>query len=88
MNGTPLPVRAELQPVQLVEDVATYGRNKLMRQPAPEAVRATLVVQNDDGFPGIVLADGSVLVLSWAQMRTLRDVFDQWAELNSQEHDA
>ena len=39
------------------------------------------MIHNDEGYPGIVLADGSVVVLTWRQMRTLHEAFGQWAAI-------
>jgi hypothetical protein len=68
--------------VQLVEDVLAHGTADAPSYPqAPSADYATLVIHNDEGFPGVVLADGSVVVLTWRQMRTLHEVFGQWAAI-------
>jgi hypothetical protein len=68
--------------VQLVEDVFAHGMADAPSRPqAPSADYATLVIHNDEGFPGLVLVDGSVVVLSWAQMRKLHEAFGQWAAI-------
>jgi hypothetical protein len=68
--------------VQLVEDVLAHGTADAPSHPqAPSADYATLVIHNNEGFPGVVLADGSVVVLTWRQMRALHEVFGQWAAI-------
>lgn len=69
--------------VQLVEDVRAYGKAQApLRPQAADAVCVTIAILEDEGYPGIELADGSVLVLSWAQMRSISAAFEQWAAIH------
>lgn len=72
-----------IDPVLLLRDVLERGTDKATVWPRlrAQAVRAELVVHDNRGMPGVLLGDGTVLVLSWPQMRALRDAFDQWCEL-------
>ena len=48
----------------------------------PGDCEAALVVQRGFAMPGVLLADGSVLVLGWAQLRPLVETFNAWRALS------
>jgi hypothetical protein len=68
--------------VTLVADALARGPQAATQRPrVPAQVEsAQLAICDAVGVPALLLTDGSVLVLTWEQMRGLRDVFDQWSQ--------
>ena len=69
--------------VYRVEDALDGDTDPPLHRVAPCAVEAALVVVCDRPAPGVLLADGSVLVLSWAQAAALGAAFKEFTRVVS-----
>lgn len=70
--------------VFLVEEVIANGGSTEglpLRPATAPVVEAALVQHAGEAQPGLVLEDGSVVVLSFAQMHELRRAFDEWSRM-------
>lgn len=78
--STALPPRRPVDDsVTLVADIVDVGAAAApLHPPAAMAAEICLVEQREVVRPGLLLADGSVVVLGWNQLRPLRDVLDQF----------
>ena len=64
--------------VPLMEDLLDNYENPPLHPVTARAVQAALVVSADRPMPGVLLADGSVLVLSWEQAAALGAAFREF----------
>jgi hypothetical protein len=78
----PAPEVADDGAALLLDIISTGDAPQSVRPVAPSAVEAALVVQRGHAMPGLLLADGSVLVLGWAQLRPLCEAFTHWRQLS------
>jgi hypothetical protein len=78
----PAPEVAEDGAALLLDIISKGDGPQSVRPAAPSAVEAALVVQRGFAMPGLLLADGSVLVLGWSQLRPLVETFEQWRALS------
>ena len=80
-NGDWIPV-SEAQDrgmlVYLMEDALDGDPHPPLHPVTARAVQAALVVSADRPMPGVLLADGSVLVLSWEQAAALGAAFREF----------
>jgi hypothetical protein len=67
--------------VWLLEDSLAGNTDPPLHRTTASAVEAVLVGYVEETRPGLLLADGSVVVLGWRQMRALRDAFSTWEKL-------
>jgi hypothetical protein len=74
--------------VTLIEDMLAGTPDAPLHRATPPATEAVLVAHVDEMMPGVLLADGRVVPLTWAQAAALRDALGEFARLlDPREHD-
>ncbi|CAM5794056.1 hypothetical protein [Rhizobacter fulvus] len=73
--------------VALIEDMLCGDVNPPLRRTTAPATEAVLIAHIDEMMPGVLLADGLVVPLTWAQALALRDALTEFARmLDPKEH--